>query len=296
VDPDGQPASDGPARKRLPDPRYPSFAQAIGLVVLYALLFILLSASSVTVATVLGLEADNVITQVLVAIAAATITIWYGLWKAGTGFEETFPIHSVGTSLLMPMGVGIVGLHVVLSEFDNFQRWISYPPSTFDVAVDIMKYAQASLWGTVFLVVIVAPVTEEALFRGLILRGFLRRYSVKTSIVLSSVLFGAVHLNPWQVLPAPALGAVFAWWFIETRSLFPCLFGHALNNSFILLFAPRFTIEGHTEHARGTVQFQPLWFDMLGLLAVAVAGWTLVRAFERNASAARRSEPPRGQA
>jgi membrane protease YdiL (CAAX protease family) len=41
--------------------------------------------------------------------------------------------------------------------------------------VFILKFTEKSLWGSVFLICVVAPLTEESLFRGLLLRGFLRR-------------------------------------------------------------------------------------------------------------------------
>lgn len=87
-------------------------------------------------------------------------------------------------------------------------------------------------------VCILAPVLEEILFRGIILRGLLQ-YGISPiiAITLSSFLFGIAHMNPWQFLGAGLLGAVFGFVYYRTQSLWICIFLHALNNtvSFIMM-------------------------------------------------------------
>lgn len=55
-------------------------------------------------------------------------------------------------------------------------------------------------------IVIAAPILEELIFRGIILNGLLKKYSPIKSIIVSSVLFGIVHLNPWQFVSASIIG------------------------------------------------------------------------------------------
>ncbi|HLV23592.1 MAG TPA: type II CAAX endopeptidase family protein [Moheibacter sp.] len=87
-------------------------------------------------------------------------------------------------------------------------------------------------------VCILAPIFEEILFRGILLRGLLQKgISPILAIFLSSFLFGLAHLNPWQFLGAGLLGAVFGFVYYRTKSLWICIFLHALNNtvSFIMM-------------------------------------------------------------
>jgi uncharacterized protein len=51
-------------------------------------------------------------------------------------------------------------------------------------------------WKGILAVVVVAPIVKEIIFRGMILRGVLKHYSVRRSILLSALLFGIVHMNP----------------------------------------------------------------------------------------------------
>ncbi|MGH2404412.1 MAG: lysostaphin resistance A-like protein [bacterium] len=129
------------------------------------------------------------------------------------------------------------------------------------------------------MLVIVAPLTEELLFRGLILRGLLRHYTARTAIIASAVLFGVFHLNPWQFLGATVLGVLFAWMFVRTGSLHLCIFGHAFANGVPLIVSVlKVDIVGFTSELTG-VEFQPLWFDALGLVLSAVGLWRLRRYF-----------------
>ena len=121
----------------------------------------------------------------------------------------------------------------------------------------------------------------ELLFRGLVLRGFLLSYTARASMLLSAFLFAVLHVNPWQLLPAFAFGLVLAWWFVHTRSLVPCLLGHALNNGIpVLLIAfPVADIPGYTGTPADGATFQPAWLTLLGLALFGVGMSMTARQF-----------------
>jgi membrane protease YdiL (CAAX protease family) len=82
-----------------------------------------------------------------------------------------------------------------------------------------------------FLIVIAAPLTEETIMRGVILRGLLQCYSRRTAIVIGAILFALAHINPMQFATAFIIGALFGWWFIELQSIWLGVIAHALNNT-----------------------------------------------------------------
>ena len=84
--------------------------------------------------------------------------------------------------------------------------------------------------GTVVLVCVLAPVLEEMLFRGIILRSFLQRYPRGVAIVHSAGLFGLAHWNLYQFVGAMGLGLLAGWLYERTRSLWPCIALHAGYN------------------------------------------------------------------
>ncbi|MFP4555770.1 MAG: CPBP family intramembrane glutamic endopeptidase [Bacteroidales bacterium] len=79
-------------------------------------------------------------------------------------------------------------------------------------------------------IVVVAPVLEEFIFRGIMLDGLLKRYSPHKAIIVSSILFGFVHLNPWQLTSAFILGLFIGWVYFKTRSISIAIIIHAFNN------------------------------------------------------------------
>ena len=87
-----------------------------------------------------------------------------------------------------------------------------------------------SLWATVISTVIMAPLMEELMIRGLTLNKLLSGTTVKKSIIVSSIIFGIIHLNILQGLNAFVLGVVLALVYVKTRSLILCMLCHAANN------------------------------------------------------------------
>ena len=92
-------------------------------------------------------------------------------------------------------------------------------------------------FATLLLACVIAPVVEEMLFRGIILRGFLQRYTRGQAIWGSSLLFGLAHMNIYQFVAALLMGAVCGWLYTRARSLVPCIALHAAYNSALNLLA-----------------------------------------------------------
>ncbi len=78
--------------------------------------------------------------------------------------------------------------------------------------------------------VILSPIFEEFIFRGIILEGFLTRYSSNKAIILSSLFFGLFHLNPAQIIYTFILGLFCGWYYVKTRNLLSCIIIHSINN------------------------------------------------------------------
>ncbi len=79
-------------------------------------------------------------------------------------------------------------------------------------------------------IVVIAPLLEEVLCRGILLPALLRKRSPRSSIVISAVFFGLLHLNPAHVIAATILGLVLGYVYYRTRSLALVVGLHAVNN------------------------------------------------------------------
>jgi membrane protease YdiL (CAAX protease family) len=89
------------------------------------------------------------------------------------------------------------------------------------------------LWVTLLSVSVFAPLFEEWLCRGLVLRGLLHnKMHPISAIIISSVFFAALHANLWQAIPAFILGALFGYAYYKTGSLKLTMAMHCANNTF----------------------------------------------------------------
>jgi uncharacterized protein len=80
-------------------------------------------------------------------------------------------------------------------------------------------------------ITLVAPFTEEWIFRGLVLPALERRAGGTWSVILSSVVFAVAHAADLQVVaPVLLLGLVLGWLRLRSASLWPPLLLHVLNN------------------------------------------------------------------
>ena len=92
-------------------------------------------------------------------------------------------------------------------------------------------------WIFVFSAVIYAPVFEEWLCRGMVLRGLLTRMKPTWAIVLSALFFSIIHMNPVQGANAFLLGLILGYVYYKTGSLWLTMFLHFVNNSSAFLRA-----------------------------------------------------------
>ncbi|MEO6126692.1 MAG: CPBP family glutamic-type intramembrane protease [Ilumatobacteraceae bacterium] len=92
------------------------------------------------------------------------------------------------------------------------------------------------------LAVICAPIVEELVFRGVVLRGLLSRTRVWVAVGIQGVLFGAAHIDPVRgmknvglVLVLSSVGVVLGGAALLFRRLAPSMIAHALLNTVALI-------------------------------------------------------------
>lgn len=88
------------------------------------------------------------------------------------------------------------------------------------------------LAGFFFAAVVVAPIVEEVLFRGL-LHNALRVRVGRAAILVSSGLFAVTHLYIINFLPVFALGVLLAWLYERRGSLWAPIVAHAFANGMV---------------------------------------------------------------
>ena len=82
--------------------------------------------------------------------------------------------------------------------------------------------------------VVIAPIFEEILFRGILYQFLRRKGNVVLAIVISSTIFSLLHCNSAQLLPILGLGMLFCFIFEVTGSLVASIVVHMINNGVFL--------------------------------------------------------------
>ncbi len=208
-------------------------------------------------------------------LVAIGVPIALGLHLNRLSFRRAFPFGRVTVQQVAGVALMVLGVGILLSEVDNVFRALLPPPQWLLKAFKDVFFSQDKLLSRILLLVIVAPATEELLFRGIILRGLLSRHPPATALALTSLLFGLLHANPWQFVSAFALGIVIGWVYLRAGSVGLCVLAHALANglSIVATLIP-WNIPGMTGTPDATVvEFQPWWLDVSGLGVLLGGVW-----------------------
>lgn len=81
-------------------------------------------------------------------------------------------------------------------------------------------------------VVILGPMAEELIFRGLVYERMKHYLSIPLSVFLSALLFGIYHANMIQLIYATLMGILLAYYYEKSGSLPACVIAHMAMNAF----------------------------------------------------------------
>ena len=199
---------------------FPSPWQTLGLLGIFIAFSI---AISVLLGPFLGNDPGNMPAWFILVGTAVPMggTIWIAqIWRGGGSFFlRSVPPHIYVLGVLLGMPVaGLAGILVEVLHIPDFLE---------EMLKDFLE--KPGIF-TFLAIVVAAPILEELLFRSVILGGFLRRYSPPKAIFWSALIFGVYHFNPAQVVGAFLIGLVLGLLFWRTRSVWPCIVLHAVNN------------------------------------------------------------------
>lgn len=183
-------------------------------------------------------------------------------WRATIG-RFFVPVLLITPGLLVAMSVLEVGV-------GQFFPWGGSKYDAREV------YINGGL-GLILLTCVIAPLLEEVLFRGVMLRSFLRQYPPGTAIAHSAAVFGLAHLNVYQFVLAFGLGLLIGKLYEATRSLLPGIFVHACYNTAVVIVALT------TPFELSRLSLLEIWPASwwLGALAMGGAGvWLLVKSVD----------------
>ena len=108
-------------------------------------------------------------------------------------------------------------------------------PESLEKTMEMM--VNGPLWVSLLSVSVFAPLFEEWLCRGLVLRGLMKHMNPTGAICVSAAFFAILHMNPWQAVPAFILGILFGYVYYRTGSLKLTMLMHCVNNTFSVIIS-----------------------------------------------------------
>lgn len=215
---------------------YPNALEAFLLIVVLMVVELFVSAAVFDADLLAGVN-DSDVYGFITVVGNGILFIGLMAYKR-VGYRALFhpARHSMTATMALvtvPILLLVPGLVLLAGALNSIVLWL-FRMSADEIAV-FEQMSSAALVPILFTCV-AAPVLEEMLFRGVILRGFLRQYSRTFSILWSSALFGLAHLNIYQLMTAFAIGIVAGWLYERCRSLWPCILLHAAYNTFVTVY------------------------------------------------------------
>lgn len=205
---------------------------------------------------------------ILVNELAVAGALWIALRRLRLGLRDVVPVRRpqlpelFGTLLLV---FGLAPVAELCAEL--VYRHASRDLTSEQVVLAVARGSSGVGFVLVLLIAAVVPaLVEEALFRGLVFRAF-ERFGAFVTIAVTSLLFGALHLEPTQAAGTVVLGVGFGLARWQTRSIVPSMVGHGLYNAAVIM-AERW------EPAVDQHELTP-WRALFGLMAAGFGSWLL---------------------
>jgi len=207
-----------------PAPPRPEPAAAIGFfTVLLAL--VLFDGLAQAASPLLGLAWSELFTMLLPALAAAAGSNLRVVRYLGLERPRALPVALGGLCGIAGYfaAAGLAGLWIAILPRELVERFpdvsrIFDGPALVQVAMTALAAG-------------LAPVCEEAAFRGYLQRTLARASGPWVAIAVTGVLFAARHLDPLRFAPLVLLGILFGWLSWRAGSLWPAIAAHAANNA-----------------------------------------------------------------
>jgi membrane protease YdiL (CAAX protease family) len=191
-------------------------------------------------------------------LAIGALAIWLGLSLAGRWLEAAgYALPGAAVTGRIGLSWALAAMFALALLLASSRRreaglcapqpwktlWLVWPPLLY--ALLMLLLAWAGGWPQPRVLLIVAcnaalvAISEELMFRAILLQGMLDRYAVWPAVLMSSALFGLAHLANglatgdvsgalWQAVAATLQGVGYAAIRLRTRSVWPMVLVHGL--------------------------------------------------------------------
>ncbi|MBU5453837.1 CPBP family intramembrane metalloprotease [Caproiciproducens sp. MSJ-32] len=229
--------------------KFKSFLAAIGyLVLVLAIQFVVSAVAGIVVGFIYaftsisgGNEVDfiqiqnfigssmNIIFTITNVIITATFLIIYKVrkksFKEELQFRKTKNINII-TAVILGLSIWLFdsGVLSIIQEAGLLAEHFATMEET------LSPITQGNMFIVIISVGIIGPFVEELIFRGLIYKTLIKKFSVLWTIIIQAILFGLFHFNLIQSAYATLMGILLGYAVYKTKSIWPAVLMHIVNN------------------------------------------------------------------
>lgn len=204
---------------------------------IWGIIFLLAIDTLVQLAVLPGMQANQMIWLTMPVTALLTLTVVTRLTR---GFQLTLNWRVTARRFGLIIG-SAVGLILVLPMIGVVLTMFVGHPTISQNQASINQTLQGGVLtqiAMVFLAVVIAPLIEETMFRGVVMNTWFKNNRYYADVLLSAVLFGVFHttadLSFVTVTPYVVMGAVFALIYRKTGNLAVNIYTHMLYNAIVV--------------------------------------------------------------
>lgn len=207
-------------------------SQLIGVYVAGKLLLPMASNLSVGDIFFLG-SSDGTVVSVSIIISCVLLTA-FSVWIVRSKGSDVRQYLAL-TPFAFAVGMGMLGLLLLfMIGSQTLTYLLDKTPFAF---VDPLYHSVSSVWLLIIAMVIVAPIYEELLFRGILWSAIAEQFSEQRGVIIASVvtslIFAVIHLQygVYEISTIVLLALLFCYARIKSGSLLLPMLLHIINNA-----------------------------------------------------------------
>lgn len=165
-------------------------------------------------------------TYVLTFSIVIIFSMWQKRHRGGEGPLLKISFRGANPAIILWGVIIVSAMSMVIEPLINL-----FPDTYMQMLKDVVGKGG---W-TMITTIVCAPILEEILFRGIIQESATRRWGEMLGILITSAIFGVIHIIPPQAVNAFFVSLVIGYIYIKSGSLIAVIAIHAINNAIAYL-------------------------------------------------------------
>jgi membrane protease YdiL (CAAX protease family) len=177
-------------------------------------------------ADILQISAEYLVAGCIMAVIYVFIYRKYHLSWQSFGFKQ-LPVFKTIAYVALAFLLTFVAWIIVAPLILVFLPFINLEESQEIFQPNMSQIAQILL---IFYAVIIGPLLEEIVFRGIILPAVSNRWNFVVGVILSTIIWSLLHLQLNVIIFTSIFGIVLSYIYLKSQSLWPSFLTHVLKN------------------------------------------------------------------